>query len=122
MAEHLSGLKYAKVRVVFLKNDGLPSRISFVWDEEEKRMGNAEKAVLALFKNGLHSLCDTCRHAMREMRIATETAEKCPRRRPDGLCKDNSHPCGMKCQRIAEAINSYRKEVNDAEARREVHD
>ena len=114
MGEHLSGDKFAKVRVAFMRTDGLPSRVSYRYDAEERKMGNAERAVLALFLQGLHNLCDTCRHAMREMRIATEAAEKCERRRADGLCKDNSHPCSMKCARIADAINEYRKSVNDS--------
>lgn len=112
MGEHKRQDVFGKVRIAFVRNEGLPSRIEYSKDFDAKRMGNAEVAIMGLFINGLHNLCDTCRNAMREIRIATDTAKTCPRRKPDGLCKDSSHPCNAKCKVIAEAINKYREEVN----------
>lgn len=114
MGEHLSGELYGKVRVALMRREGLPSRVSFTYKFDEKRMGNAEGAIAKLFMVGLQKLCEDCRHAAREIRIATETAEKCPRRNKQGLCIDDTHPCSMKCERVAAAINAYRKEVNES--------
>ena len=114
MSEHKTKNIYGKVRIAFHRNDGLPSRIEFVKSFDEKVMGNGERAVANLFCMGLHNLCDTCRNAMREMRIATDTARNCPRRNAKGLCKDSSHPCNAKCRVVADAINAYRTEVNNA--------
>lgn len=111
MGEHISGGVFCKFKVAFMQTDGLPSRVAFDYKMDKQRMGNAERAVIRLFIEGLHNLCDTCRHAMRELRIATETAEGCPRN-CNGLCKDNSHMCSMACKRIADALNEYRKGVN----------
>lgn len=114
MSEHKNKNIYGKIRIAFHRNEGLPSRIEFIKNFDERVMSNGERAIANLFCIGLHNLCDTCRNAMREMRIATDTARNCPRRNENGLCKDNSHPCNATCKVIVEAINAYRNEVNNA--------
>ena len=114
MSEYKTKNIYGKIRIAFHRNEGLPSRIEFIKNFDERSMGNGERAIASLFCMGLHNLCDTCRNAMREMRIATDTARNCPRRNENGLCKDNSHPCNATCKVVVEAINAYRNEVNNA--------
>lgn len=107
MAEKLSGNVYASYRVWLMSKDGLPSRVCYEQNAHPSRMGAAERAIFALFADGIDELCRKVRQASRELRAATVAAEGCANR-DAGKCSLDGKPCSMVCDVVASAVNSVR--------------